>query len=209
MYNRKDRAMTKKRFMGNVGMVLAVAMGVAGCETPAQTAGSGAALGGLLGGVIGHQSGRAWEGAAIGAVLGGVAGLVAHDVRARKVREAQPTAEYYNYQPAQGLRIYGEPATVAPTQITKGNTVKATMEYAVLGAPPSGITVVEKRVLKKDGAVLAELESDTVTRTDGTWVSTMDIAVGADVAPGTYELAQTLETPQGQQIQSQSYFTVL
>lgn len=199
--------MTKKRLFMAVGLTLAATVGVTGCETAGQSAGLGAGLGGALGAVIGHQSGHGWEGAAIGAAIGGLAGYGIHKAQARKVREAEATAQYYQYQPAQGVRVYSEESTVAPNRVTKGNTVKASMEYAVLGAPADGITVVEKRVLRKDGEVLAELENTSVTRTNGTWVSTMDIAVNEDVQPGNYEIAQTLETPEGTFAKS-STFTV-
>lgn len=189
--------MTKRRFVMTVALALAVAVGVTGCETAGQSAGAGAALGGAIGAVIGHQSGHGWEGAAIGAAVGGLAGYAVHKAKARKVREEQETAQYYQYQPAQGVRVYSESSTVAPVQVSKGNSVKASMEYAVLGAPSSGITVVEKRVLKKDGAVLAELDAESVSRTNGTWVSAMDISVGNDVEPGQYEIVQSLESSEG------------
>lgn len=189
--------MTKRRFVMTVGLALAVAVGVSGCETAGQSAGAGAALGGALGAVIGHQSGHGWEGAAIGAAVGGLAGWGVHKVRARKVREEAATAQYYQYQPAQGVKVYNEGVKVAPNRVTKGETVQASMEYAVLGAPTSGINVIEKRVLKKDGEVLTALEEESVTRTNGTWVSTVDIEVTPEVEPGNYEIAQTLETPQG------------
>ena len=199
--------MTNKRFVMTVALAMAVALGVAGCETAGQSAGTGALVGGALGAVIGHQSGHGWEGAAIGAAVGGLAGYAIHKAKARKVREEAATAQYYQYQPAQGVRVYTEDSTVAPNRVTQGNTVKASMEYAVLGAPESGITVVEKRVLKKDGEVLAELDKESVSRTNGTWVSAMDISVGNEVKPGDYEISQTLETPEGQFTKS-SMFTV-
>lgn len=199
--------MTKARYVLTVGLALAVTVAMVGCETAGQSAGAGAALGGALGAVIGHQSGHGWEGAAIGAAVGGLAGYGIHKARARKVREEQATAQYYQYQPAQGVRVYSEESTVAPNRVTKGQTVQASMEYAVLGAPESGITVVEKRVLKKDGEVLTELDTESVTRTNGTWVSSMDIEVGNEVEPGNYEISQTLETPEGTFAKS-STFTV-
>jgi hypothetical protein len=190
--------MTKKRFVMSVSLMVVAALAVSGCETAGQSAGMGAGLGGALGAVIGHQSGHGWEGAAIGAAVGGLAGYAIHKAKARKVREEAETAQYYQYQPTQGVKVYPPDSAVAPVQVTKGNTVKASMEYAVLGAPPAGITVVEKRVLKKDGNVLTDLDTESVTRTNGTWVSAMDIEVGNEVEPGAYEIVQSLETPEGQ-----------
>lgn len=173
--------------------------------------GGSAALGGLLGGgagaIIGNQSGHAAEGALIGAALGALAGVVVHDVRARQVRSAEETAATHEYTPEQGLRIIGESAAVSPTSVTPGGTVTTSVTYAVMGADASGITVNERRVLKKNGEILKDVSTSDVVRTDGTWESTQEIKFPANAPAGTYEMAQTVSAA-NIQVEQNTLFTI-
>lgn len=187
-------------------VVAALAISMAGCETYGQAGGLGAALGAGTGAIIGHQSGRALEGAAIGAVVGGLAGLVAHDIKARRARTAQETAEAYNYQPAQGERLQLERVDVMPASVRPGNEVAAEVQYALLGSG-GGIQVRERRALLRGGQVLQEISSESFTRTDGTWVSSQSFRLPNDIGPGAYAVQVVVETAQSR-ISGMKNFTV-
>lgn len=186
--------------------VLLLAVAMVGCETYGQSAGLGAALGAGTGAVIGHQSGRALEGAAIGAIVGGLAGLVVHDVKARRTRSAQETAQEYQYVPAQGEKLALERVDVMPANTRPGNQIEISVQYALLGAG-GGVQVRERRALLRNGQVLQEISSESFTRTDGTWVSAQEVRLPNDLAPGVYTVQVRVETAQSA-ISGMKNFTV-
>jgi len=185
--------MRRKGIQLILGVLIGSGLILAGCETAGGSAGAGALLGGLAGGIIGNQSGHAWEGAAIGAVVGGLAGLIVHDIKTRRVRDAQQTAQDYSYTPDQGFKMDLRKMAVSPGSVKQGGTVTSTVEYATLGAGQSGVNVDESCVLKKDGEVVATLSEKKVTRTDGTWENVLEFEVPSDAAPGQYVIAQDLK----------------
>ncbi len=201
-----------KRMKSVAVCVLAVSLLVStGCQTAGRTAGAGAALGAIAGAVIGHQSGHAAEGAAIGAVAGGATGYAVHKIRARKKQNRQTTERRYTeagaYKPSQGQMINIERGVLNPGTVRPGGSVKASMEYAVLGSGQGGMAVREIRTLKKGQQQLALLSSDEFTRDDGTWVSDMEFTVPSNAAPGEYALEQKVEG-QGVNVRNITAFTV-
>lgn len=174
-------------------LILPPCIHFSGCQTYGEAAGLGAAIGGVTGAVIGHQSGHALEGAAVGAVLGGLAGLVAHDIKVRQAKSAQQTAAEYNYQPSQGERLLFERAEVLPPVTTPGNMIEATIQYALLGTG-SGVQVTESRTLMRGNQVIAELSTSTMTRTDGTWVSSQQFRLPPNLTPGEYSILTRVTT---------------
>ena len=180
-----------------VGLSVAAALSISlvGCETYGQGAGLGAAIGAGAGAIIGHQSGNALEGAAIGAALGGLAGVVAHDIKARKQREAQETATAYNYQPTQGELLRYEGAEVLPSSVRRGEMIQGRVTYALLGTG-AGVQVRESRVLMQGDRQIAELSNQNFTRTDGTWASTQDFRLPSNLSPGVYVLDTRVQTNQ-------------
>ena len=190
--------MTKKNLMIGIALLLSVALIAVGCETMGESAGLGGALGAGAGAIIGHQSGHTVEGALIGAAVGALAGIVVHDIKAHQVRNAQQTAAQYNYAPAQGVKIVGESGACSPGVIRPGGTVTTSVQYAVLGAPPSGINITETRTLRQNGRIIKQVSSRDFMRTDGTWESTQEINFPANTPPGTYEVSQSIRAPSGQ-----------
>ena len=187
-------------------MVLVVALAMVGCETYGQSAGLGAALGAGTGAIIGNQSGHAAEGALIGAVVGGLAGLVVHDIKAQKQRSAQETAQEYQYVPAQGEKLQLERVDVMPPSVRPGNQIEISVQYAILGTG-GGVQVRERRALLRNGQVLQEISSESFTRTDGTWVSSQEVRLPSDLAPGVYTVQVRVETAQSA-ISSLKNFTI-
>lgn len=165
----------------------------AGCETTGESATAGAVLGAAAGAVVGHQTGRAGEGALIGAAVGGLSGWLIHDAVARKERDAQTTAQTYNYQPAQGEMLTFENATVLPATVRRGEMATASFQYALMGTG-GGVQITETRILRRGDQEIAQLSSKTYTRTDGTWVSSQQFRVNERLEPGQYTLVQTART---------------
>ncbi|MCX8064789.1 MAG: glycine zipper family protein [Candidatus Hydrogenedentes bacterium] len=176
-----------------LALVLSSSIYWCGCQTYGEAAGLGAAVGSVAGAVIGHQSGHALEGAAVGAVLGGLAGLVAHDIKVRQAKSAQQTAAEYNYQASQGEKLLFERAEVLPPTTTPGNMIESTIQYALLGTG-SGVQVTESRTLVKGNQVIAELSTSTMTRTDGTWVSSQQFRLPPNLTPGEYSILTRVTT---------------
>ncbi|HNR32257.1 MAG TPA: hypothetical protein PKI11_15305 [Candidatus Hydrogenedentes bacterium] len=175
--------------------VVGLALVHIGCETYGQSAGLGALVGGGAGAIIGHQSGHALEGAAIGAALGAATGLIVHDVKARRARTAEETAQQYNYQPSQGLKLQIERSEVLPNFVARGNEVESQVQYALLGSG-GGVEVTEKRTLLRGGQVVSELSSESFVRSDGTWVSSQRFRLPNDLQPGEYAVMQRVSTAQ-------------
>ena len=186
-------------------MLVAVAVVLAGCETTGQSAGAGAGLGAVAGAIIGNQSGNAAEGALIGAVVGGLGGLIVHDVKERRQRSREETvAQYPDYtptQPTEFLRF--ESSTVLPTSARPGDRVESNIQYALLGTG-AGLQVTETRTLHPGDR---QLSTRTITRDDGTWVSSQEFQLPPDQPRGTYTIRTTVATA-GQSISGDAQFVV-
>ena len=189
-----------------VACCMLAAIGLTGCETYGQAGGLGAALGAGAGAIIGNQSGHALEGAAIGAVVGGLTGLIAHDIKARKQREAAETAAQYNYQPAQGEMLTFERAEVLPPTTRPGETIESSIQYALLGTG-GGISVSEARTLMQGDRKVADMSTKSVSRTDGTWVSSQQFRLPTNLQPGRYTMIISVRTNQSA-ISGRADFTV-
>lgn len=196
---------TRAVLVAVVGLVC-VGLAVAGCQTYGEGAGLGAVIGAGTGALIGSASGHAGQGALIGAAVGGVAGLIAHDIKARRAKDAQATAKDYSYQPSQGEVLRMENNQALPSIVAPGNKIEASIQYALLGAGSQGAPITEVRQLRHGPDVLAET-SATVTRPDGTWVSTQQFDLPRNAAPGEYALTQTVATAKSR-VSGTSYFTV-
>jgi len=170
-----------------------LALSAAGCQTYGEAAGLGAGVGAVTGAIIGNQSGHALGGAAIGAVAGGLIGLIAHDIKARKQKSQQETAQAYNYQPQQGEVLNFERSEVMPNAVRPGEMFTASTTYALLGTGP-GVQVTEARQLLRGDQVIADVSSKSFTRNDGTWVSDQEIRMPTDAQPGQYMLVTRVNT---------------
>ena len=199
--NRKFTLIMSLMLAGYLGLV------TSGCQTYGEAAGLGAGVGALAGGIIGSQSGHALEGAAIGAALGGVTGLIAHDIKARKMRNEAETEAAYNYAPAQGEMLTLERSEVLPATLRPGEMAEASIQYAILGGG-AGLQVSEQRSLMQGDRMIADVSTHNFTREDGTWVSTQPVRLPSNLAPGQYTIVTTVRTARSA-ISSQAQFTVL
>lgn len=190
----------------SLGMACALGFSLNGCQSYGEAAGLGAAVGAVGGAIIGHQSGHALEGAAVGAALGGATGAVAHKIKSNRQREAAETAVAYNYQPAQGEMLRFEGAQVMPKNARPGDMIEGRVQYALLGAG-AGVQVQESRLLIRNGQVIAELSSESLTRTDGTWSSSQSFRLPNNQGPGVYTLETRVRTAKSS-ISGQDNFVV-
>lgn len=191
----------------SVTVIGCLAIVTSGCQTHGEAAGLGAGVGALAGGLIGHQSGHALEGAAIGALVGGVTGLIAHDIKARKMRSKAETEAAYNYVPAQGEMLTLERSEVLPATLRPGEMAEASIQYAILGGG-GGLQVSEQRSLMQGDRMIADVSTHNFTREDGTWVSTQPVRLPSNLSPGQYTIVTTVRTARSA-ISSQAQFTVL
>ncbi|MEA3364956.1 MAG: hypothetical protein U9Q79_04880 [Candidatus Hydrogenedentes bacterium] len=188
-----------------LAVVVILAMG---CQTVPRGAGLGGALGAGTGAIIGAQSGHAGEGAAIGAVVGAATGAIASDIRARRTKTAQETAQTYDYQPSQGEVLKLESVSVLPSQVKRGDMVEASIQYALLGTGQEGVAVRESRTLMQGGQVVAEIGTKSFTRQDGTWVSVAQFKALDNLELGEVSVQQVIETNQSR-ISGTAKFTVI
>ena len=173
----------------SVALAGCLALASSGCQTYGEAAGLGAGTGAIAGGIIGAQSGRTVEGAIIGGLVGGAVGLIAHDIKARRMRSKAETEAAYNYTPAQG------------------EMAEASIQYALLGTG-SGIEVSEQRSLMRGDRMIADVSTHNFTRDDGTWVSSQPFRLPSNLEPGQYTIVTTVRTMRSA-ISSQAQFAVL
>ena len=198
-----------KRFTLGLSLALSICMGLvtSGCQTYGEAAGLGAGVGALAGGIIGNQSGHALEGAVIGGLVGGVTGLIAHDIKARQMRNKAETEAAYNYVPTQGEMLTLERSEMLPATVRPGETAEASIQYAILGGG-AGLQVSEQRSLMQVDRMIADVSTHNFTREDGTWVSSQPIRLPSNLQPGQYTIVTNVRTARSA-ISSQAPFTVL
>lgn len=200
-----------KRYTIFISIVAAMAMlagTLIGCQTYGEAAGLGGLLGAGTGAIIGNQSGHAIEGALIGGALGGIAGLIAHDIKAKKQRDAAAAAAAYNYQPAEGLKLISEDQSVAPVRVAPGTEIETTFTYTVLGSG-GGVEVKETRMILQQERVISTFNSSSFMRDDGTWYSVQKIRLPNSMPMGQYAVVTKVRTANGSEVASfPSAFTV-
>jgi hypothetical protein len=136
-----------------------------------------------------------------------VRGYTLVNPRSRQTWDAQRTAARY----ARGrmlatAEVHLEEGTVVPGWTRPGGTIQALLQYAVVGAIPD-VAVVETRRLLRNGEPVAELGSETHSRRNGTWISTVDVLLPMGIPRGAYTLEQTV-TCGGPLQRATSNFTV-
>lgn len=175
-------------------LVLALTLGLAGCETikenpkTAVGTGAGAATGALVGGLIGRNT----TGVVVGGLLGGLAGGAIGQYLDRQDRTRAQTAAATGYSPAQGDLVRVEQVQVTPNPVRVGGTVNLLVTYAVL-VPQADRTVAvrETREVRHDGALVANPTTE-FHRQGGTFTSAMPVTLPATAGRGVYEVTTTV-----------------
>lgn len=181
-------------------VILTFMTGILGCASiseehkgAATGAGIGAATGAAAGALLGSKGAKtemAVLGGFMGALAGGLIGHYAYDQKKSK----EETAKKYKYQPSKGPLVRIETASVLPNKVRPGETVEIKMTYAVLGsAPHKELHITETREIKFKGEIFGKPKVQ-VTRTDGTYYSSLPITLPPDAKKGKYSVIVTVQT---------------
>lgn len=104
------------------------------------------------------------------------------------------------------LKIHKD--SVSPDKVARGERVRVTIQYAVMGAAEAGVEIQERRALVFGSKELTLLSEDSTIRSNGTWENTLTFAVPASAEPGTYTVTQEIAT-KGLKRTARSSFKVL
>lgn len=199
-----------KRRSISILLVFALIVSIGGCAGTEQTvkenpgATVGATLGATAGVLLGGSTGGRIVGGLIGALVGGAIGHYTYD----RTRSADETAKTYNYKSTQGTMVSIENAVATPSKVSPGNKVEIAITYAVLNPSPSVENqVTEIREITHKGSLVGRPET-TVTRTAGTYTSTLPLQLPSTAEAGEYEVKTTVQTPEAKDVRI-THFSVM
>jgi Glycine zipper len=204
--------------MRAIAFVVVLSTGLAGCQTASRTGdvatetvrehpgtvvgtGVGAAGGAVVGGLAGGT-----KGAIVGGLLGGLAGGVIGNYVDRRDDAAPSTSSIPGGAPAPPpASSQPSPATsadsdagvrmdrvhMAPTVVSPGGTVNLGATYTVLGPANQWVAVREMREVRYLGELVANPTAQ-VSRTNGTYTTSLPITLPATAGRGPYEVTTTV-----------------
>jgi hypothetical protein len=188
-------------------LCVALVLPVMGCTTieehpgTAAGAGIGAGAGAIAGSAIGESTTSAVVGGLLGALIGGAVGYYAYD----RDRTAEETSRMYNYTPAEGSLLNIEQVSNVPQIVRPGENVDLNMTYAVLTPERAGTSqITEIRTIRHNGQLVGR-PTVTVSRSNGTFTSTIPLQLPPDAAPGTYTVTDTVESTFGRDSRESSF----
>lgn len=200
----------KKRFAAILTLMTFVS-GISGCVTvseehrgAAKGAGIGGATGAVAGAVLAGEGSRT-KGAIIGGLAGALLGGVIGNYTVDKKKTAQETATKYDYRASSGTVVRIENATATPATVSAGNTVALEATYAVM-APSNDtqVEITEAREVTLDGVLVASPEVN-VSRTGGTYTSSVPLVLPADAKKGKYRVLTTIKSAAGKDARETSF----
>jgi hypothetical protein len=156
-------------------------------------AGIGAATGAVAGALIAGSGSRV-KGAVIGGLAGALLGGIIGHYTVDKKSSAEETNNKYSYKPTSGTVVRVEDSRATPSLADPGGTVNLDATYAVM-APSNDtqVSITETRVVTFNGELVANPEVN-VTRTAGTYKSTLPLILPTDAKSGTYRVVTTIKT---------------
>jgi hypothetical protein len=180
--------------------VLALAAGLAGCQTVGTTAtdavrehpgtaigaGTGAVGGAVVGGLVGGT-----KGAVVGGLLGGLAGGVIGNYVERRDDAPVPVTGGVSSPAERGAAVRMDRVQASPVVVPAGGTVDLGATYTVLGATDQALTVSEMREVRHEGQLVANATAN-VARTNGTYTTSLPITLPLTASPGRYEVTTTV-----------------
>lgn len=188
-------------------LCIALILPVAGCTTieehpgTAAGAGVGAGVGAIAGSAIGESTTSAVVGGLLGALIGGAIGNYAFS----RDRTAEQTSGVYNYTPAEGSLLNIEQVSNVPQIVRPGENVDLNMTYAVLTPERAGASqITEIREIRYNGQLVGR-PTVTVSRSNGTYTSTIPLQLPPDAAPGVYTVTDTVESNFGRDSRESSF----
>jgi hypothetical protein len=200
---------------GAVVVAVILGIGASGCETASRTgdvatetvrqhpgtavgAGVGAAGGAVVGGVAGGS-----KGAIVGGLLGGLAGGVIGNYIERRDDNTASTSgsgtapSSKSGQTTTSAATTGNPGIrmdqvqTVPAVVPPGGTVNLGATYTVFGSASEAVDVRETREVRHQGELVANPTAE-VSRTRGTYTTSLPITLPATAAPGSYEVTTTV-----------------
>lgn len=126
----------------------------------------------------------------------------------RKIRGEQPAGKQKASESHNRLVCTIHKISIAPDKVKKGEQVKLTLQYGIMGAPPAGLKVTEKSILLTGGKELTVLKDESTTKENGTWENTLTFVVPDSATSGKYTILEELHC-QGVTRSARRSFTVL
>lgn len=192
-------------------VIMAFLVSLAGCSSVPmvpeehQGAAKGAGIGAATGAVAGAVLGKDVQGAVLGGLVGGLIGGALGHYSVDKEKDATATAQKYNYQPAQGIRIAIETAAVQPNVVSPGGKVELQSTYAVLTPDPNTpVQVTESFEIRRQGELVGNPKA-TVTHPAGTYKAALPLTLPATAAKGLYQVTTTISTPGSQDTRTMTF----
>lgn len=185
--------------------IFALIVSLTGCATMEENKGAtiGAVLGATAGVLLGGDTEGRIVGGLIGALVGGAIGHYAYDQN----RTREETVKTYNYQPSQGSMVTIEKASASPEVVSPGDIVEIRITYAVLNPSSEMATsLTEIREITHNGKLVGKPEA-TVSRTSGTYTSTIPIRLPENSERGIYDV-RTIVQSQNAKDERRVTFTV-
>lgn len=196
-------------------LVAVLVVGLAGCQTGSRTgevasetvrqhpgtvvgAGAGAAGGAVVGGLAGGT-----KGAIIGGLLGGLAGGVIGNYIERRDDGAPATASTPATTPPvtgqsvpvsgsdDGMGLRMDRVQMSPSVVPPGGTVNLAATYTVQTPTDQWLAVRETREVRHQGELVANPTAQ-VSRTNGTYTTSLPITLPTTAARGPYEVTTTV-----------------
>jgi len=151
-------------------------------------AGVGAAAGGLAGVLLGGSARATVIGALAGALVGGAVGHYYVDQK----RDREETAKQYGYEPSAGIVVRVEEALAVPASVKPGGNVELRLTYAVLTPKADdSVAVNETREIRHNGVLVGKPEVN-ITRSGGTYSSSVPLLLPEGADKGTYVVLSTV-----------------
>ncbi|MSN26121.1 MAG: glycine zipper 2TM domain-containing protein [Geobacter sp.] len=189
----------------------AFVLGASGCVTVSEEhkgAATGAGLGGVTGAVAGAVlagEGSRTKGALIGGLAGAVLGGVIGNYTVDKKKDAQETSNKYAYSPSAGTVVRIESADAKPSVLAQGGTVNLVTSYAVMSpSSENEIAITESREVTLNGELIGSPEAN-VSRTPGTYQSSVPLILAADAKKGKYRVITTIKSAAGKDSRESSF----
>ena len=123
----------------------------------------------------------------------------------RKIYGEKRTGQQIAYNSKKGLVLSIRKSQITPTRVNKGERVTLTLRYVLMGAPASGLQLMEKSRLMHGGKEESVLKTDSTTRENGTWENTLTFVVPDSAKPGRYTVVQELSVQKVRRSTSRSF----
>jgi len=127
---------------------------------------------------------------------------------ARRISGTSQTEKKYNYKKGSGSTVRLQETSLKPSTVARGESITIIVIYGVMGGPPAGLSVTEKKELWFNKKRLTVLQDDSVSRKNGTWKSRLVFKVPESADKGIYTVKQSIVS-KGKKNKSQKKFTVL